>query len=182
MDHQNDHTLFLAKSALIAAAYAALTWLAALWGLAYGPVQFRFSEALTVLPVFAAAGVPGLTLGCFLANLLSGYGVWDFIFGTLATFLAALLTRALRNIRFRGIAVLAPLPPVVINAVVVGLEITLLSSSGTIDAASFRDFNWILFWGNAGSVGLGELVVCYGLGLPLMIVIEKNPKLKALLR
>ena len=181
MNQQSGKTLFLAKSALIAAAYAALTWLAALWGLAYGPVQFRFSEALTVLPAFASAAVPGLTLGCLLANVLSGYGVYDMIFGTLATFLAALLSRAVRNVRFRGISILAPLPPVVCNAVIVGLEITALSA-GSVGISPPGSLDAALFWSNAASVGLGELVICYGLGVPLMVMIEKNQKLKSLLR
>jgi uncharacterized membrane protein len=181
MHQQSSRTLRLAKGAVIAAAYAALTWLAALAGLAYGPVQFRFSEALTVLPAFSGAAVPGLTLGCLLGNLLSGYGAYDMVFGTLATLFAAGLTRALRNVRFHGIPFLAPLPPVVCNALIVGVEITVLNGTG-IAPDAFRNFNWILFWGNAASVGLGELVICYGLGLPLLIVIEKNQKLKALLQ
>mgnify|MGYP000951941658 CR=1 FL=1 len=181
MNQQSSHTLYLAKGAVIAAAYAVLTWLAALAGIAYGPVQFRFSEALTVLPVFTSAAVPGLTLGCLLANIMSGYGIYDMVFGTLATFLSALLTRALRRVRFRGIPVLAPLPPVLVNAAVIGLEITVVSS-GKLNLSWFQDPNWVLFWANALSVGLGELVICYGLGLPLIILIEKNEKLKALLR
>ncbi len=157
-----------------------LTLLAALAGLAYGPVQFRFSEALTILPVFTSAAVPGLTVGCLLSNILSGYGVYDMVFGTLATLLAALLTRAVRNVRFRGIPVLAPLPPVVVNALMVGLEITVVNN-GKLDPSWFQHFNWVLFWSNAGSVGLGELVVCYVLGLPLAVMIDKNKKLKSLM-
>lgn len=181
MNQQSSHTLFLAKGAVIAAAYAVLTWLAALAGIAYGPVQFRFSEALTVLPVFSSAAVPGLTLGCLLANILSGYGVSDMVFGTLATFLAALLTRALRHVCFHGIPFLAPLPPVIMNAAIVGLEITVVNG-GNLDFTWFQNPNWVLFWANALSVGLGELVICYGLGLPLLILIEKNKKLKSLLQ
>jgi uncharacterized membrane protein len=180
MNQQSNRTLRLAKGAVIAAAYAVLTWLAALAGLAFGPVQFRFSEALTILPVFTSAAVPGLTLGCLLSNILSGYGIYDMVFGTLATFLAALLTRLVRNVKVRGIPILAPLPPVVINALVVGLEITVVSS-GKLDPSWFQHFNWVLFWSNAASVGLGELVVCYVLGLPLAVIIGKNKKLKSLM-
>ena len=180
MNHQSTRTLHLAQGGIIAAAYTVLTMLAALAGLAFGPVQFRFSEALTVLPVFTSAAVPGLTLGCLLANILSGYGVYDMVFGTLATLLAALLTRAVRNVRFRGVPVLAPLPPVVINALMVGLEITVVSNS-KLDPSWFQHFNWVLFWSNAASVGIGELVVCYVLGLPLAVMIEKHKKLKALM-
>lgn len=181
MNQQSNHVLYLAKGAVIAAAYTVLTWLAALAGLAFGPVQFRFSEALTILPMFTSAAVPGLTLGCLLANILSGYGIYDMIFGTLATLLAAVLTRLVRNVRFWGIPILAPLPPVLINALVVGLEITLVAN-GNLNLSLLHNFNWILFLANAGSVGLGELVVCYVLGLPLAVIIEKNKKLKALLQ
>ncbi len=180
MNHQKpNRTLRLAQGAVVAAAYAVLTWAAALANLAYGPVQFRFSEALTVLPVFTSAAVPGLTVGCLLANILSGYGIYDMVFGTLATLLAALLTRAVRNVRFRGIPVLAPLPPVIINALMVGLELTVVSR-GKLDPSIFQDFNWMLFWSNAASVGLSEFVVCYVLGLPLAAAIVKNRKLQSL--
>ena len=177
MNHQSNRTLRLAQGAVIAAAYTVLTLLAALANLAYGPVQFRFSEALTILPIFTSAAVPGLTLGCLLSNILSGYGVYDMVFGTLATLLAALLTRLVRNVKFRGIPILAPLPPVLLNALIVGLEITVVSN-GKIDPQWFSHFNWVLFWANAGSVGLGELVICFALGLPLAVMIEKNKKLK----
>ena len=76
---------FLAQGAVIAALYAVLTYLAAAMNLAYGPVQFRFSEALTVLPVFTPAAIPGLALGCFLSNLASPLGIVDWVFGTAAT-------------------------------------------------------------------------------------------------
>ena len=180
MNHQSNYTLRLAQGAVIAAAYTVLTWLAALANLAYGPVQFRFSEALTVLPVFASAAVPGLTIGCLLSNILSFNGIYDMVFGTLATLLAALLTRAVRNVRFRGVPVLAPLPPVIINAFVVGLEITIVYG-GKLDPSWFQHFNWVLFWTNAASVGFGELVVCYALGLPLAVMIDKHKKLKSLM-
>lgn len=170
---QSQKLRYLVQGAMIAAIYTVLTLLAALWGLAYGPVQFRFSEALTILPVFTPAAIPGLTVGCLLSNIFSGYGIYDMVFGTLATLLAAAGTRLLRKVRFRGIPALAPLPPVLINAVIVGAEIVCLSPGG---------FSWIPFFTQAGSVGLGELAVCYLLGLPLAVLIEKNPALKRLLR
>ncbi len=173
MNTQSNPVKRLAQAGLIAAAYAVLTYLAAMANLAYGPVQFRFSEALTVLPMFTPAAIPGLTVGCLLSNILSGYGIYDMIFGTLATLLAAVGTRLVRNVRFRGVPVLAPLPPVLINAAVVGAEITLLSPGG---------FVWAAFWANAGSVGLGELVICYVLGLPLAVALEKNKTLKTYLK
>lgn len=160
-------TQYLAQGAVIAAIYTVLTLLAATANLAYGPVQFRFSEALTLLPVLTPAAIPGLALGCLLSNIFSGYGAADMVFGTLATLLAAVVTRLLRGVRFREVPYLAPLPPVLFNALIVGLEITFLSPGG---------FLWPAFWANALSVGAGELVICYALGLPLTAALEKADK------
>jgi len=130
---------FLALSAVIAGLYAALTYAAAMLNLAYGPVQFRFSEALTVLPAFTPAAIPGLTVGCLLANLGSPLGVVDWVFGTAATLLAALGTAAVSRIRWKGLPLLAPLPPVIVNALVVGLEVSCLSGAG---AFAWGNFSW----------------------------------------
>lgn len=162
--------LFLALSAVIAALYAAATYLAASVNLAYGPVQFRFSEALTVLPAFTPAAVPGLAVGCFLANLTSPLGVVDWVFGTLATLLAAISTHMLRHIRVKGLPVLAPLPPILFNAVIVGFEVSCLSAEGTF-GLSYASVGGFL----AGfvSVGLGQLAVCVLLGFPLMLAVQR---------
>ena len=130
---------YLTLGAMIAAAYTVLTLLAAALNLAYGEVQFRFSEALTILPVFTPAAVPGLAVGCLISNLGSPFGVIDWVFGTLATLLGALLTRALRNVRFKNIPYLAPLPPVLVNALIVGGVITFLLPEGffAVKAAPF---------------------------------------------
>ena len=167
MKNQSQRAQYLAQGAMIGAIYMVLTLLAALANLAYGPVQFRFSEALTILPAFTPAAVPGLAVGCLLANIWSGYGAADMVFGTLATLLAAVCTRMVRNIRFKNIPVLAPLPPVLLNAVIIGLEIAILSTEG---------FSWAGFWAAALSVGAGELVICYGLGLPLAVALQKVGK------
>ncbi|WP_038322016.1 QueT transporter family protein [Caproiciproducens sp. R1] len=167
MKNQSQRAQYLAQGAMIGAIYMVLTLLAALANLAYGPVQFRFSEALTILPAFTPAAVPGLAVGCLLANIWSGYGAADMVFGTLATLLAAVCTRMVRNIRFKNIPVLAPLPPVLFNAVIIGLEIAILSTEG---------FSWAGFWAAALSVGAGELVICYGLGLPLAAALQKVGK------
>ena len=93
--------LGMTYAAVIAALYVALTFLSSLFGLSgQGAVQLRISEALTVLPYFTAAAVPGVTLGCLLANLLTGAAAPDLIFGTLATLLGAIGTRALRRWRW----------------------------------------------------------------------------------
>ena len=161
----------LAISAVIAAMYAVLTYAAAAMNLAFGPVQFRFSEALTVLPVFTPAAIPGHAVGCLIANLASPLGIVDWIFGTLATLCATLCTYAVRNVRIKKLPILAPLPPVLFNALFVGLEIACLSESG---AFSFMNASLSGFLYGALSVGIGELVVCYALGLPLLAVVQRT--------
>ena len=168
---------FLALSAVIAGLYAALTYAAAMLNLAYGPVQFRFSEALTVLPAFTPAAIPGLAVGCLLANLGSPLGVVDWVFGTAATLLAALGTAAVSRIRWKGLPLLAPLPPVIVNALVVGLEVSCLNGAG---AFTFSAFTAAHFAYSALPVGLGELAVCLGLGLPLCVLLEKSGLRQAL--
>lgn len=161
---------FLAESAVIAAIYAVLTYVAAAMNLAYLSVQFRFSEAMTVLPVFTPAAVPGLTLGCFLSNLASPLGVVDWVFGPLATLLAAVFTRLLRKVTWKGVPFLAVLPPVVCNAVVIGAEVCCLSEAGEF---SLSNASLAGFLGGAASVGLGELAVCLVLGIPLILLLKK---------
>lgn len=164
------HTL--AYGAVIAALYAVLSYAAAAVNLAYGAVQFRFSEALTILPTFTPAAVPGLALGCFISNLASPLGIVDWIFGTAATLLSALGTRALAKVELNGIPWLAPLPPVLANAAVIGFEVACLSDAGF----SLSGFSWAAFGAGALSVGVGELVVCYALGLPLLLALKKIEK------
>ena len=136
-------TADLIYGAVIAAIYVVLTYLA--WGfdLASGAIQCRFSEALTVLPYFTPAAVPGVTAGCFLANLLTGAPMPDVIFGTFATFLGALGTRALRTNRR-----LCALPPVVTNAVII--PFVLRYAYGVPDMIPFMML----------TVGAGELIAC----------------------
>ena len=155
----------LVEAAMIAAIYTVLTYAAAALNLAYQGVQFRFSEALTILPVFTPSAIPGLAIGCVLSNLGSPMGIIDWISGTSATLLAAVLTRLLRNLTVKGLPVLAPFPPVLTNAVIVGCVIAVTDPAG---------FSVPLFAAMALSVGLGELAVCYGLGLPLIAVLKKT--------
>lgn len=168
----NKKTLFLVQGAVIAALYAALTYVAGLAGLAYGNVQFRFSEALTVLAAFTPAAVPGLTIGCLLGNLGSPYGAVDILCGTLATLLAALCSYGTRKLKIRGIPLVSLLFPVLFNAVIVGAEIALFLPEG---------FSAQGFLINALWVGLGELVVCCAGGIPLAIAIQRT-KLSKLLQ
>ena len=157
----------LALAGVVGAAYAALTLGAGVFGVAYGPVQCRVSEALTVLPFLFPETVPGLFVGCLIANLLSPYGPLDIVFGSLATLLAALWTSRCRR-RW-----LAPLPPVICNAVIVGGLIAFYETGFT---AAFG----AAFLYNALTVGLGEAVSCYVLGLLLLHWMPKNRTLRAM--
>lgn len=165
-------TLFLTRAAIIAALYAALTYAASVVGLAYGPIQFRFSEALTVLACFTPAAVPGLTVGCFLGNLGSSLGPIDWVVGTAATLLAALCTYFTRKIGGRLACLWAPLFSTVFNAVLVGLEIAFFVPDGG---------GWAAFGTLALEVGVGELAVCCLLGIPLYFLINRNEGLKNVL-
>lgn len=154
----------IAAAAVLAAAYCAVSL--ALAPLSFGVVQMRVSEAFTLLPVFSPAAIWGVTLGCALSNALgSSMGLIDVIFGTSATLIAALMSYALRNVRVHGLPVLSSLPPVLVNAVVIGAEITLLSPDG---------WNTGVFVSSALSVGIGQIVPCCVLGLLLVWVLEKN--------
>lgn len=142
----------LTRTAMVAAIYAALT--IALAPISYGPLQFRVSEAMTVLPWLYPEAVPGLFLGCLVANLFGGNGLLDIIFGSLATLAAALLSRRIKN------AWLVPLPPVLINAVVIGAMLSYVLG--------------LPFWLTAAEVGLGQIGSCYILGLPLLFFLKRN--------
>ena len=163
---KNKKITYLVQGAMIAAIYAAATYLSAVFGIAYGPIQFRFSEALTILSVFTPAAVPGLTVGCVLGNLTSPYGVWDIVFGSLATLLAAITARMLRKIRFKGFPVLSLLMPVIFNALIVGTEITFIFPTQEASLAAFVIA--------ALEVGAGELAVCLIGGIPLYFGIKKT--------
>lgn len=146
----------LAVAAVIGAAYTALTL--AFAPISYGALQFRISEALTVLPFLYPVSVWGLFTGCFLANILGGSFLLDIIFGPLATLLAAYITTKIKN------KLLVPLPAILINALVMGL---VLAYSAAPEAV-LQTFPII-----ALQVGVGQLVVCYGLGMPLLLALER---------
>lgn len=166
----NKKITYLAQGAMIAAIYAAATYLSSVFGIAYGNIQFRFSEALTIFSVFTPAAVPGLTVGCILGNISSPFGIWDIIFGSLATLLAAICARELRKITFKGFPLLSLLMPVIFNALIVGAEITFLMPS---DAAGIT-----LFAISALEVGAGELAVCLFGGIPLYFAVRKTKLFK----
>ncbi len=147
-------TKYWVQAALIAAVYACLTIFLA--PISYGVLQVRISEALVVLPMFTPAGVPGLFVGCLIANLLGPYGVMDIVLGSLATGLAAVVSYKLRGRPF-----LVPLPPIITNALIVGPMLKF------VYGVPFSLFICVL------AVGTGEAVACYGLGFPLSKILEK---------
>ena len=156
----------LSRCAVVAALYVVLCM--ALQPFSYGAVQVRVAEALCLMPVFGAEYIFGVVLGCFLANLL-GSTIVDVIFGTLATLLACIATYKLRNLRFKGLALAASLPPVVFNAVIIGIEIAVPSSSAPL---------WLACITNGISVGIGELISCTVLGVLLVKIVETNASLR----
>lgn len=156
----------MAHGAMIAAIYAAATYLCAVFAIAYGNVQFRLSEALTILSVFTPAAIPGLTVGCIIGNLSSPFGVWDIVFGSLATLLAAITARALRNIRFRNFPVLSLIMPVIFNGLIIGAELTFL-----LPTDKGRLITFVIY---ALEVAAGELAVCVAGGIPLFYAVRKT--------
>ena len=108
----NKKTLFLTEAAVIAAIYTVLVL--AFQPISFGPIQFRIAEALTILPYFAPAAIPGVAIGCFLSAVLTGADILDMVFGSLTTLIAAILSYQLRRYKF-----LVPVPPIVANALII---------------------------------------------------------------
>ena len=172
---KNRKILFIADAAIIAALYAVLTM--ALWEISSAGIQFRLSEVLCVLPAFTSAAIPGLTIGCIIANMLGGTWV-DVVFGSLATLLAAIASYFIgkafgtgKTERI-GIAprILVPLPPVVFNAVII--PFVLYFGYGATEAMGATDIFAVLAI-HALTVGAGEAAVCYILGVPFMIAVNR---------
>lgn len=157
----------ITRTGLIAAVYVVLC--VAFGFISYGPLQLRFAEGLTLLPILCPEAVVGLTIGCFIANLIGGIPV-DMVVGTLATLLAALATRKLRGVRFKGLPLAAALPPVLFNAVIVGAQLTILYFPAGSGAGVWA-YNML-------TVGAGQFAACFAIGVPLVVVIEKTPALK----
>ena len=155
----------LTVAAMVGAAYIALSLLGHVFGITFGAVQCRFSEALCVLPFLLPETTWGLFVGCLVSNLLSPYGLLDLLAGAFATGLAAWLTARCKN-RY-----LAPLPPVLLNAILVGGMIA-------YEQTGFSPAFAAAFWFNACSVAAGEAIACYGLGLLLLRRIEKLPAVR----
>lgn len=182
---KNSKALFLAHAAMIAALYVVLTYLANALGLANYAIQVRFSEALTILPMFTPAAIPGLFVGCLLSNLLTGCDILDIIFGSLTTLVAAFLTYGIRRMGMKKIndevtgkprlvestedgktpafkKFLAPIPPTVLNMLVVPFILAYVYQlEGTIPFFML-------------TVGAGELISCGILGILLYLALQKN--------
>ena len=167
MKNMNQSVSRRVKGAVFAALYVTLCL--ALAPFSYGAVQVRVAEALCLLPIFGREYITAITLGCFLANLL-GSSTIDVIFGTLATFLACIGTYHLRHVRIKGLAIPASLPPVLCNAVIVGLEISFffMDTPAMLPAVLM----------NMLTVGIGEVISCTVLGVAMVKLIEANPALK----
>lgn len=150
----NKKTKFITEAAVIAAIYVVLVY--TFQPISYGPVQFRIAEALTILPYFTAAAVPGIGIGCFLSNLLTGADILDIIFGSLTSLLAAYLSYKLRWNKF-----LVPLPPIIANAIVVPFIIKF----------AYFEANPIPYM--MLTVGAGQVLAAGVLGMILLLALEK---------
>ena len=151
-------TKYLAEAAVIAAIYALLTIVLA--PISYGAVQVRISEALTVLPFFTPAAVPGLFVGCIAANIMSPYGLADLIFGSAASLIGAIGSYLLRKK-----PLLVPLAPVISNVIIVGAMLYYVYE------VPLPLIVQMLY------VALGEVVACYAIGYPLMKYLNKYKRI-----
>ncbi len=148
---RNKKVQFIVQASFIAAIYVVLTYFISAFQLASGAIQIRISEALTILPYFTPAAIPGLWIGCFLSNLLTGCLPMDVVFGSFATLLGAIGTYLLRKNKW-----LAPIPPVVSNTIIVPYVLAYVyGAEGTIPFFML-------------TVGIGEVISCYILGSILL--------------
>ena len=171
----NKKTTFIVHAAVIAALYVVLTLIANALGLANHAIQIRFSEALTILPLFTPAAIPGLFIGCILSNFLTGCLLWDIVFGSIATLLGALGTYALRayGLRTRTSAncplakqhpLLAVIPPILANTLIVPYVLAYVYHfEGSIPYFML-------------TVGIGEILSCGVLGMLLYRTLSKYRK------
>ncbi len=153
-----NNTQYLTQASLIAALYVVLTLISNLAGLANGAIQLRLSEMLTILPVFTSAAVPGLAVGCVIANILTGCALWDIVFGSIATLLGALGTYYIgRKYPYAG-----PIFPIAANALIVPKVLQIVyGAEGT-------------YWYFMLTVGIGEILSCGALGILLYRALKKT--------
>ena len=159
MKNRKTNTSYLTTAGLIAAIYVLLTFAAQAFGLASGAIQFRLSELLTILPMFTPAAIPGVTVGCILANILTGCAPWDVVFGSIATLLGGLGTYALRKTEN---PYLGCLPPIIANMLIV--PAVLMKVYGAPES----------YWYLMLTVGIGEVVCCGVLGVLTYRVIKRT--------
>lgn len=159
----------VATAAAVAALYVVLSALSSALGLTFGPVQCRFSEALTLLPYFMPEAVPGLFVGCLVTNLASTVGPLDMVLGPAATLAAALWTAKMPNKWLAGV------PPVVCNAAAVGAMLAWYEAGATAAFAPLLAYH-------AVTVGIGEAAACWGLGPVLLAAMARIPALRRRLR
>lgn len=155
---KNQKTQFLTHAAVIAALYVVLTLLANALGLASQAIQVRFSEALTILPYFTPAAIPGLFVGCLISNTITGCALLDIIFGSIATLLGAFGTYALRKNKW-----LAPVSPILANTIIVPFVLVYVYEAGPLKSLPF-------FF---ATVGAGEVISCGVLGMILLFTLNK---------
>lgn len=162
---------FTVHAAIIAALYVVLTIFISAFGLASGAIQVRISEALTILPFFTPAAVPGLFVGCLLSNLITGCAPYDVIFGSLATLIGAIGTYVLSNtMKHNNVAkIVATIPPIIANTVIVPFILAYVYM--VPDSIPFLML----------TVGAGEVISCGILGFILLNIINKNTSIKSLL-
>ena len=152
---KNRKIAFITLTAVIAALYAALTWVFA--PISFWAIQFRISEALCILPYFTPAAIPGVTIGCVLGNLITGAPIWDVIFGSLATLIGAFGSYLLRKNKW-----LVPIPPILSNVLIIPWVLKF-----AYDAPDAVPFMML-------TVGIGEILAVYVLGMILLIALEKT--------
>jgi uncharacterized membrane protein len=147
-----EKTSMLARGAMIGALYASVTMI--FQPISYGPVQLRVSEALTLLPCLWPESVPGLFIGCVVANILGGFGPWDIFLGSLATLIAGTMTCLAPN------RMLAAAAPVAVNGLIVGGYLSFLVGMNIIASVLY--------------VACGEAIACFALGIPLVRFLEQT--------
>lgn len=160
---RNKSVTFIVHAAIIAALYVVLTHVANALGLASSAIQVRFSEALCILPFFTPAAIPGLWIGCVVANITTGAIIWDVVFGSLATLLGAVGTRLLRRRPF-----LCTLPPVIANMIIVPFVLRYGYGFMTV----YNGVDWSIPF-NVLTVGIGEVISVCVLGSLLLHALKR---------
>ena len=151
------NVLFVTQAAMIAAIYVILTYLAAALGISSGIIQVRFSEALTILPFFTPAAIPGVFIGCLVSNFLTGACLLDVILGSLTTLVAAVISYKMRKYKYA-----VCIPPILANTLVIPW--ILRYGYGMTD--DFIPFMML-------TVGIGEVISCGILGCALLVALNR---------